>query len=84
VTGPDDDERGGRPDGATALAGSARVTLALVTGIVMILVGAFVALRPLWAGRTPLTTSPWLDGAFAFFFLLRGVMNVRGARRRSA
>jgi hypothetical protein len=82
VTGPDGGERGERPDGA-ALAGSARATLALVTGIVMLLVGGFVALRPLWAGRTPLTTSPWLDAAFAFFFLLRGSMNVRGARRRA-
>jgi hypothetical protein len=56
-----------------------RVTLAL--GVVMILLGAFVALRPLWAGPRPLTASRWLDAAFAFFFLARGWMNVRLARR---
>jgi hypothetical protein len=59
-----------------------RVTLAL--GVVMILLGAFVALRPLWAGPRPLSASRWLDAAFALFFLLRGWMNVRLARRQMA
>ena len=69
-----------------ASAGSARITVALVTGVVMIGLGAFIALRPLWAGPAPLAGSRWLDVAFAFFFLARGGMNVRmalRARRRS-
>jgi len=78
VTLPD----GGRGDRAAAVAGSARTTLALVTGVAMIGLGLFIALRPLWAGRTPLTSSVWLDVAFAFVFLVRGVMNVRGVMRR--
>ena len=73
---------GGPRDRTAAVAGSARTTLALVTGVAMIALGAFIALRPLWAGRTPLTGSTWLDVAFAFVFLVRGVMNVRGAMRR--
>ena len=64
------------PPGA---AGSARVTLALVTGVVMIGLGLFVALRPLWADAAPLAGNVWLDYAFAAFFLLRGGMNVRAA-----
>jgi hypothetical protein len=55
------------------------VTLAI--GLVMMGLGAFVALRPLWAGPRPLSSSRWLDAGFAFFFLLRGWMNVRLARR---
>jgi hypothetical protein len=58
-----------------------RHTLPLITGAVMILLGAFIALRPLWAGPRPLSNSRWLDVAFAAFFLLRGLMNVRGARK---
>lgn len=61
-----------------------RYTLPLVTGAVMILLGAFIALRPLWAGPRPLSNSRWLDVAFAAFFLLRGLMNVRGARKQRA
>ena len=60
---------------------SARASLALVTGIVMVAIGVFIAVRPLWAGPRPLTNSVWLDGAFAFFFLVRGGMNVRAARQ---
>lgn len=57
----------------------ARVVLAI--GVVMMALGAFVALRPLWAGRRPLTPERWLDVAFAAFFLLRGWLNVRAALR---
>jgi hypothetical protein len=59
-----------------------RVTLGI--GVVMLLLGAFVALRPLWAGPRPLSASRWLDGAFALFFMLRGWMNVRLARKQMA
>jgi hypothetical protein len=57
-------------------------TMRVVLGIVMILLGSYVALHPLWANGRPITTSIWFDMAFAALFLLRGVMNVRGARRR--
>lgn len=53
----------------------------LVLGWVMILLGAYVALHPLWSHGKPVTTSLWLDMAFAAVFLLRGVMNVRSVRR---
>jgi hypothetical protein len=56
-------------------------TVRLVLGWIMILLGAYVALHPLWSHVKPVTTSLWLDMAFAAVFLLRGVMNVRGVRR---
>ena len=56
----------------------------LVLGWIMILLGAYVALHPLWSHGKPVTTSLWLDMAFAAVFLLRGVMNIRGVRKRPA
>ena len=53
----------------------------LVLGWVMIALGAYVAVHPLWSHGQPVTTSIWLDMAFAAVFLLRGVMNVRGVKR---
>lgn len=61
---------------------TARTTFALVISVVMLGLGAFVALRPLWAPERPLTSSWWLDGGFALFFLVRGAVGVRIARRR--
>ena len=61
-----------------------RTRVTLVLGVVMFLLGAFVALRPLWAGQQTLSESRWLDAAFALFFMLRGLMNVRLARRQMA
>jgi uncharacterized membrane protein HdeD (DUF308 family) len=55
--------------------------LSLVVGVVMLGLGAYVALHPLWAPARPLTSSRWVDGAFAFFFLLRGMLYVRAALR---
>ena len=55
--------------------------LRLVLGWVMILLGAYVAVHPLWSHGKPVTTSLWLDMAFAAVFLLRGVMNIRGVRK---
>ena len=57
-------------------------TVRLVLGLVMILLGSYVALHPLWANGRPLTSSIWFDMAFAALFLLRGVMNLRGGRKR--
>ena len=53
----------------------------IVLGWIMIALGAYVAVHPLWSHGTPVTTSLWLDMAFAAVFLLRGVMNLRGVRR---
>jgi hypothetical protein len=57
-----------------------RARVAFVLGIVMIGLGIFVALRPLWRAP-PLTRSVLLDVAFAAFFVLRGTLNLRSARR---
>jgi hypothetical protein len=59
-----------------------RSVLALVAGVTMLAIGLYIAARPLWAGPSPVTTSRWLDAAFAFFFIVRGLMNIRSARRR--
>lgn len=56
----------------------------MVLGAIMIALGAFLAARPLYAPGRPLTPSIWLDLAFALFFVLRGLMNVRAARRLTA
>ena len=56
-------------------------TLRLILGWIMILLGLYVAAHPLWSHSRPVTSSIWLDMAFAAVFLLRGVMNVRGVRR---
>ena len=58
-----------------------RWTLKLVLGVIMIGLGAYVAVRPLLPSHRVLTGSRWLDAAFALFFLLRGWMNVRSALR---
>ena len=60
--------------------------MVLAIGLVMMALGSYIALRPLWAGTRPLSSSRWLDLAFAAFFLLRGWMNVRSGivRRRAA
>jgi uncharacterized membrane protein HdeD (DUF308 family) len=54
--------------------------LRLILGWIMILLGLYVAAHPLWSHGRPVTSSIWLDMAFAAVFLLRGVMNVRGVR----
>ena len=56
-------------------------TLRLVLGIVMVIIGGFLALHPLWARGRTVTPSLWLDMLMAAFFLLRGTMNLRSARR---
>lgn len=59
-------------------------TVTLVIGLLMIALGLFLAVRPLVAPGRPVTASRWLDMAFALFFLLRGALNVRAARRARA
>lgn len=52
-------------------------------GVVMVLLGAWIALRPVLPGARPITSSRVLDVAFALFFVVRGLMNVRtGLRAR--
>lgn len=61
------------------LSGRAKFVLGL--GVVMILLGAFIAIRPLIPPSKPITASRLLDVAFAAFFIIRGWMNVRTALR---
>ncbi len=58
-----------------------RSKFVLALGVIMVLLGAWVALRPLWRPHLPLTGATWLDMTFAFVFLLRGYMNIRSALR---
>ena len=57
--------------------------LKLILGVILIGLGTYVAIRPLWAPRSTVSGSRWLDIAFAAVFLLRGVVNVRSALRAS-
>jgi hypothetical protein len=74
--GPDPD----RPVRPSPLAAT-RARLSLGLGILMVGLGSYVALRPLWA-PAPLTGQRWTDIAFATFFLLRGGMYLRSVRGR--
>ena len=56
-------------------------TTRMVLGWIMIALGAYVAIHPLWSHGKPVTTSIWLDMAFAAVFLLRGLMNLRSLKR---
>lgn len=53
----------------------------LALGAILIVIGGYLAVRPLIGAGAPITSSRWLDMAFAVFFLIRGVMNVRTATR---
>ena len=55
-------------------------TFSLVLGLVMVALGAFVAIRALWVGAS-VTRQPLLDVGFALFFLVRGALYLRAARR---
>ena len=54
----------------------------LVLGVLLLAIGAFVALRPLFTHFAVLTGARWLDVSFAVVFMLRGLVNVRTALRR--
>jgi threonine/homoserine/homoserine lactone efflux protein len=62
--------------------------LSFILGMVMIALGVAVALAPILAPivihRPSVTPSRWLDVIFAFFFIVRGVMNIRFAQRSAA
>ncbi len=55
-------------------------TFATILGVVMILCGVAIAVKSYATGR-PVTTSRFLDAAFALFFFVRGAMQLRIARR---
>jgi fatty-acid desaturase len=61
-----------------------RTGVGLVLGVIMLGLGLFLALHPLWSHGRSITASRWLDMAFAAFFLIRGVMHLRRLRRRPA
>lgn len=61
-----------------------RVSIVLVIGVIMVALGAYIALRLLWMGGAPLTATRWLDFAFGAFFVFRGALNIRSARRMQA
>jgi hypothetical protein len=61
---------------------SVNTRIVLVLGLVMVALGVAVVVR-LIRGDAPLTTSTFLDGVFAAFFILRGALNVHAARRAS-
>ncbi len=58
-----------------------RAYVSLVLGILMVALGGWLAVNAFVLRRPPLSGKPLLDAAFAFFFLLRGAMNVRTGRR---
>jgi len=55
----------------------------LVLGVVMLGLGGYIAMRPLWTHGAAVTGARWLDVAFALVFMLRGAFNVRTALRRT-
>lgn len=56
----------------------------MVLGVALFLLGAFIAVRPLFTHFAVLTGTRWLDVTFALVFMLRGVLNVKTAQRRRA
>lgn len=56
----------------------------MVLGVALFLLGAFIAVRPLFTHYAVLTSARWLDITFALVFMLRGVLNVKTAQRRRA
>ena len=64
---------------------SIRWIVSLVLGVVLVLLGVFVAVRPVFTNNAVLTGARWLDMAFAAVFMLRGALNIRTAlgRRRA-
>jgi uncharacterized membrane protein HdeD (DUF308 family) len=58
--------------------------VSLVLGVVLIGLGAFVGVRPLFTHNATLTGTRWLDITFAVVFMIRGTVNVKTALRRRA
>lgn len=60
---------------------SARGHVALVLGVIMVALGAWLLVNSVILRRPAVSGQLWLDAGFAALFVLRGVMNVRSARR---
>ncbi|GAC1649421.1 MAG: hypothetical protein NVS4B3_06460 [Gemmatimonadaceae bacterium] len=58
-----------------------RRTLLSLLGLLLVALGAYVAVRPWLVPGPAVTGSRWLDVGFAVFFVVRGVMNLRASRR---
>lgn len=56
----------------------------MVPGALMVALGVGLLASTFLLRRPPVSRSAGLDAAFAAFFILRGVMNVRSARRIAA
>ncbi len=61
-----------------------RNILKLVLGIVMFVLGFYIAVRPMFTNNAILTGTRWLDAAFSFVFMVRGAINVRSVWRARA
>lgn len=59
-----------------------RSPVLLVLGALMLGFGAYIIGRLIATGGAALSGNPWLDGAFAAFFVLRGASNLVNARRQ--
>jgi hypothetical protein len=60
---------------------NARNLLKLILGVVMFVLGLYVAMRPMFTNNAILTGTRWLDATFAVVFMLRGAINVRSVLR---
>ncbi len=58
---------------------NSRFSVPFVLGVVMIGLGIFVAVRPLWTHNATITGQRAVDLAFAFYFLLSGTLKIRRA-----
>jgi hypothetical protein len=54
----------------------------MVLGVVLMVLGAFIGVRPLFTHWAVLTGARWLDVTFAVVFIFRGWLNVRTALMR--
>ena len=63
---------------------TSRNILKLVLGVVMVGLGVYIAVRPLFTHNAILTGARWLDMTFAFVFMVRGAINVRSVLRARA
>jgi hypothetical protein len=59
-----------------------RWIITLVLGAVLVAIGLFIAMRPLWTHNATLMGARWLDMAVAAVSMLRGAVNMRVALRR--
>jgi hypothetical protein len=63
---------------------TSRNILKLVLGVVMFVLGLYIAVRPMFTNNAILTSTRWLDATFSAVFMLRGAINVRSVLRARA